>query len=211
MLFYLWREDKIVYLYRRIKYGQPIVIVSGLPRSGTSMLMKILEAGGMQVVTDGLRTADTDNPKGYYELEKVKELDKGTDKAWLAELRGKAVKIVSYFLEHLPNNNNYKVIFIERNLQEVIASQNKMLAHRGVAIDDPAGDEKMIQNYENHLRKVKYMLDHEPHFKVLFIDHSKLLKSPAEEVEKINRFLGGHLDRGKMAGVVDPSLYRNRK
>ena len=197
--------------YRKIKYGKPIIIVSGLPRSGTSMLMKILEAGGIEIVTDGVRTADDDNPKGYYEFEKVKDLDKNKDKSWLVELRGKAVKIVSYFLEHLPDNNNYKIIFIERNLREVIASQNKMLAHRGESVDDPAGDEKMIQNFENHLRKVKAMLDREPHFEALFVTHNVLLHSPTEQVERICQFLGGHLDREKMAGVVDPTLYRNRQ
>ncbi|MGA1875627.1 MAG: sulfotransferase domain-containing protein, partial [bacterium] len=108
-------------------------------------------------------------------------------------------------------DNNYKVIFIERDLQETIASQNKMLAHRGEPVDDPAGDEKMIRNFENHLRKIKYMLDHKPHFKVLFINHNRLLQNPAEQVVKINRFLGGHLDEKKMANVVDPSLYRNRQ
>lgn len=196
--------------YREIRYGKPIIIVSGLPRSGTSMLMKIVEAGGVEIVTDGLRTADDDNPKGYYEFEKIKDLDKNRDKSWVAELRGKAVKIVSYFLEKLPDNNNYKIIFIERNLQEVIASQNKMLVHRGEAVDDPAGDEKMIRNFENHLRKVKYLLGHEPHFEALFVIHNILLKSPDEQVEKICRFLGGHLDKKKMVDVIDPTLYRNR-
>jgi len=196
--------------YRKIRYGKPIIIVSGLPRSGTSMLMKILEAGGVEIATDGLRTADDDNPKGYYEFEKIKDLDKNRDKSWVAELRGKAVKIVSYFLEKLPDDNNYKIIFIERNLQEVIASQNKMLVHRGEAVDDPAGDEKMIRNFENHLSKVKYLLGHEPHFEALFVIHNMLLKSPDEQVKKICRFLGGHLDKKKMVDVVDPTLYRNR-
>lgn len=196
--------------YRKIKYGQPIIIVSGLPRSGTSMLMKMLESGGVKIVTDSMRTADDDNPKGYYEFEKVKQLDKGQDKSWLIEFRGQAIKIISFFLKDLPNNNNYKIIFIERNLQEVIASQNKMLVHRGEAVD-PAGDEKMIRNFENHLNKVKYMLSHEPHFNALFINHQMLLKNPTEQVEKICQFLGGHLDKEKMVGVIDPTLYRNRQ
>ena len=197
-------------LYRKIKYGYPIIIVSGLPRSGTSMLMKMLEAGGIEVISDRIRTADDDNPKGYYELEKVKGLDKSKDKSWLTELRGKAVKIISYFLKDLPNSNNYKIIFIERNLQEMIASQNKMLAHRGEAVDT-ASNEKMIKNFENHLRKTKYMLGNKPYFEVLFINYGHVLDSPVEEVEKINRFLGGHLDKEKMVGVIDPKLYRNRR
>lgn len=195
-------------LYRKIKYGDPIIIASGLPRSGTSMLMKMLEAGGIEIASDGIRTADDDNPKGYYELEKVKELDKSVDKSWLIELRGKAVKIISYFLKDLPKTNNYKIIFIERNLQEMIASQNKMLIRRGEVVD-PAGDEKMIKNFKNHLQKIKYMLGSEPHFDVLYINYGDMLKSPIKEVEKINQFLG-YLDKEKMIGIIDLELYRNR-
>jgi len=197
-------------LYRKIKYGDPIIIASGLPRSGTSMLMKMLEAGGIKIATDEIRSADYDNPKGYYELEKVKELDKSEDKSWLPELRGKAVKIISYFLKNLPKTNNYKIIFIERNLQEMIASQNKMLTHRGETVDQ-AGDEKMIKNFKNHLQKIKYMLANEPHFEVLYITYGDVLKSPIQEVEKINQFLGGYLDKEKMIGIIDPKLYRNRQ
>ncbi len=196
-------------LYRKIKYGDPIIIVSGLPRSGTSMLMKMLEAGGIEIASDEIRTADDDNPKGYYELEKVKELDKSEDKSWLAEFRGKAVKIISYFLKDLPKTNNYKIIFIERNLQEMITSQNKMLAHRGEVVD-PAGDEKMIKNFKTHLQKIKNMLGNEPHFELLYLNHSDVLKRPIKEVEKVNQFLGGYLDKEKMIGIIDPKLYRNR-
>lgn len=173
------------------------------------MLMKMLEAGGIEIASDGIRTADDDNPKGYYELEKVKELDKSEDKSWLTEFRGKAVKIISYFLKDLPKTNNYKIIFIERNLKEMIASQNKMLTHRGEVVD-PAGDEKMIKNFKNHLQKIKYMLGNEPHFDVLYINYGDVLKSPIKEVEKVNRFLGGYLDKEKMIGIIDPKLYRNR-
>ena len=120
-------------LVRRLRYGKAIVIVSGLPRSGTSMAMKMLEAGGMPILADGIRTADISNPKGYYEYEPVKELDKGGDVAWLAEARGKAVKIISFLLTWLPETYDYRVIFMQRDLREVLASQNAMLAHRGEA------------------------------------------------------------------------------
>ena len=156
--------------YRKIKYGKPIIIVSGLPRSGTSMLMKMLEAGGVEIASDGLRTADDDNPKGYYEMEKVKDLDKDKDKSWLKELQGRAIKIISYLLRDLPDNNNYKVIFVERNLEEMIASQNKMLVNRGKPID-PAIDKRMIQNFENHLWKTKNTVLNKPWFEVLYLDH----------------------------------------
>ena len=139
------------------KQGEPVIVVSGLPRSGTSMLMKMLEAGGVQVFTDGIRQADEDNPRGYFELEKVKNLQKQTDRSWLREARGKAVKVISQLLPELPPENTYKVLFINRNLHEVIASQNKMLLRRGEKVD-PASDERMRGLFEKHLEKTKSWL-----------------------------------------------------
>ena len=117
-------------IVRRARFGKPIVVVSGLPRSGTSMVMKMLEAGGVPVLTDGIRKADISNPKGYYEFEAVKALDKGGDVAWLADARGKAVKIISLLLTWLPETYNYQVIFMRRDLGEALASQDEMLRRR---------------------------------------------------------------------------------
>ena len=117
-------------LIRRLRRGRPIVVVSGLPRSGTSMAMKMIEAGGLPVVTDGLRHADASNPNGYYEFEHVKNLDKAGDLSWLAEARGKAVKIISFLITYLPEAYDYRVVFMQRDLSEVIASQNRMLDAR---------------------------------------------------------------------------------
>jgi hypothetical protein len=192
-----------------MKQGKPIIIVSGLPRSGTSMLMKMLDAGGLEIATDGERTADVDNPKGYYELERVKQLDKQTDKSWLKGLRGKTVKIISLLLKELPDDNTYKVIFVDRNLQEVIASQNKMLVHRGESVN-PDGDEKMIRTFEVHLQNIKAMLKSKPCFEVLYLNHRSILDNPAEEAAKISTFLGLNGQTEKMAAIVDPSLHRNR-
>ncbi|MFC1849925.1 sulfotransferase domain-containing protein [candidate division CSSED10-310 bacterium] len=196
--------------FRKTIYGKPIIIVSGLPRSGTSMMMKMLEAAGLGIVSDGVRTADDDNPKGYYELERIKDLDKNKDKSWLKDLRGKVVKIISFLLKELPRNNNYKVIFIERNLKEVIASQNKMLTHRQESGGN-VSDDKMITNYENHLWKIKYLLRNAPQFQVLYLNHRDVLQKPQEQAAKVNVFLGGTLNELEMAGVVDPNLYRNRE
>ena len=115
----------------------PIVVVSGLPRSGTSMMMQMLEAGGMEVMTDGLRAADEDNLKGYFEYETVKALH--TDRNWLPEARGKAVKIISELLKYLPETQTYRIIFLRRALEEVLASQDRMLVRRGVQPGGPAG------------------------------------------------------------------------
>ncbi|MEK6778014.1 MAG: sulfotransferase domain-containing protein [bacterium] len=194
---------------RKIKYGQPVIVVSGLPRSGTSMLMKMLEASGLKVASDGQRTADTDNPKGYYELERVKELDKGKDKSWVRDLRGKTVKVISYLLKDLPEGHFYKVVFLNRDLNEVMASQNKMLKHRCVPFD-PKDDGKMIRNFEAHLQEVQRMLHSDGRFDVLYLNHRDILNDPHTASEQINRFLGGHLEETKMSGVVDHNLYRNR-
>src|SRR3990172_7400630 len=92
--------------------GEPIVVVSGLPRSGTSMMMKMLEAGGMPILTDGERSADIDNPKGYFELERIKNLERETDKSYLRAARGKALKVISFLIKELPDDNDYRVIFM---------------------------------------------------------------------------------------------------
>jgi hypothetical protein len=200
-----WRQT-----YRRFRYGRPIVVVSGLPRSGTSMTMKMLEAGGIPVWLDGVRTADDQNPKGYYELERVKELDKGLDKTWVREGRGRAVKVISSLLEHLPTTNNYQVLFMSRNIQEVLDSQSKMLSQRGEG-GGPVSDGAMQTFYETHLRKVKYFLAHEPGFSALDVTYADVLADPEAMARRICTFLGANLNVAAMTGVVDDQLYRNRQ
>jgi len=139
-------------LTRRLKYGRPVVVVSGLPRSGTSMAMKMLEAGGMELVVDNIRTADEDNPKGYYEDERVKELAEMEDTSWLRGARGRVIKVVSSLLNYLPATNAYKVVFMRRNLHEVLASQTKMLVRRNE--ESHSDDEDLLKMYEAHLEKV---------------------------------------------------------
>ena len=196
--------------FRQLRYGRPIVVVSGLPRSGTSMMMKMLEAGGVPVWVDGIRAADHQNPKGYYELERVKELDKGGDQSWVREGRGRAVKVISSLLEHLPDSNNYRVLFMHRDLSEVLASQQKMLVDRGEQ-GGTAGDEALRKYYEMHLRKTKHLLTHAPHFSALTIDYGDALKNAKSLAERVSRFLGGRLDVPAMGAVVDGELYRNRR
>ncbi len=197
-------------IFSRLKHGEPIIIVSGLPRSGTSMMMKMLEAGGLEVLTDGVRTADEDNPKGYYEFERVKDLDKTTDKAWVGEAKGKVVKVISFLLKDLPPDFNYRVIFMRRRIGEILASQNKMLVRRGES-PDVAGDEKMARNYQAHLLKVNDLLRRAPNFEAIYVDYHDALEKPAESAEKIKRFLESNLDASKMTGIVDQQLYRNRQ
>jgi len=191
-----------------VKYGKPVVIVSGLPRSGTSMAMKMLDAGGMSQVIDGLRTADEDNPKGYFEDERVKDLHKMQDKTWVRDARGKALKVISFLLKDLPASNRYKVIFMRRHLDEVLASQNKMLQHRGEKSDTP--DDQMKKIYEEHLKQVFGLLSRQDHYEVLYLDYTGVLQDPRREAERIRSFVGLPLDVDKMAAVADKKLYRNR-
>ncbi len=187
--------------------AKPVVIVSGLPRSGTSMMMKMLEAGGMELIIDGIRTADEDNPKGYYEFERVKQLDKG-DTAWVAQAQGKAVKVISALLEHLPPEYEYKVLFMNRKMPEVLASQRKMLERRGEKSE--ISDEKLAELLRKHVQQVKLWLARQPNFAMLDLDYNAMLADPEPWAEKVNAFLGGGLDVRAMVEVVDPNLYRNR-
>jgi hypothetical protein len=198
----------LVRFYRRLRYGQPIVVVSGLPRSGTSMIMKMLEAGGLPVLTDGLRTADEDNPKGYYEVERVKGLAQDTDKSWLAEARGKGIKVISFLLKSLPPQFNYRVVFIRREMEEVLASQRKMLARRGETEATPP--ERMRALFEDDLWRASYQLKHRPEFETIELHYSAVLARPLVEAQRLAAFLGGGLDAEAMAAAVDPQLYRNR-
>ena len=195
-------------LYRKLRYGKPIIVVSGLPRSGTSMAMKMLEAGGLDVITDGVRTADVDNPKGYFELERVKNLYQDEDKAWLKGARGKAVKIISYLLKSLPPENNYKVLLMHRNLEEIVASQNKMLVNRQES--SATSDERALELLDADLRDAKFFLKRRPQFEVLELHYKDTLDQPREQARRIVEFLGEPLDVEKMAQVVDMQLYRNR-
>jgi len=196
-------------LFRKMRYGDPVVVVSGLPRSGTSMMMKMLEAAGLPILTDGERKADVDNPKGYYEYERVKDLEKEADKSYVRQARGKVLKVISFLLKDLPSDNFYRIIFMRRDLDEVLASQNKMLDHRGEA--NEVEDAKMKDLYKNHIFKVRAMVATLPNFEMIEIDHKSAMNDPASCAASVNKFLGGRYDESAMSGVVDTKLYRNRK
>ncbi len=183
-----------------------ITIVSGLPRTGTSMMMKMLEAGGMNVVTDNVRTADIDNPDGYYEFEKVKEIKE--DISWLAGAQGKVFKMVSMLLYDLPKDFRFKVVFMERDMDEMLASQRKMLKRLGKADNSDDSDTKAM--YARHLSRVKAWLSRQTNFEVLYMDYGETIAFPHKNARKLSRFFGNSLDIEKMASAVKPELYRNR-
>jgi hypothetical protein len=193
------------------KSGEPkvIIIVSGLPRSGTSMMMKMLEAAGLPILTDNLRTADASNPKGYYEFERVKKLKAG-DFDWLAEAQGKVVKVISALLEYLPNQYSYKIIFMRRDMNEVLSSQRQMLVRDGKP-DDKANDARLAELYETHLKQVETWLEQQPNMSTLYISYNQALRDPEPDLKRINQFLGAALDLKPMLAVVDQNLYRERR
>ena len=187
--------------------NEPIIVVSGLPRSGTSMMMKMLAQGGVPVITDELRRADDDNPNGYYELEVVRQLRDGNT-TWLKEANGKGVKIISSLLEYLPPDHEYKIIFMERDTRETLVSQKKMLDHRG---EEPKmSDQEMEQQFQTHLAALKPWLVRQPNMEVLYVNYNTLMSEPASACQKVMDFLELPLDKTQMLSVPDSQLYRNR-
>ena len=183
-----------------------ITVVSGLPRSGTSMMMQMLRAGGLTCLTDELREADISNPKGYFEFEKVKGLR--ADNSWLPEAKGKVIKIISHLLACLPPELNYKIIFMERDLGEVLASQRKMLVNQGQG-EENLSDERLGQIFAQQLRQVKKMLA-DRQISTLFLGYKDVLEDPVEVSTQLQAFLGNNLDQQAMRDVVDHNLYRQR-
>ena len=194
---------------RRRRYGEEVIVVSGLPRSGTSMMMKMLDATGLPIMTDHQRTADQDNPKGYFEYERVKDLAEETDKSWVRDARGKVLKVISHLLEALPDDNFYRIILMRRDFDEIIASQNKMLVRR--AEENPIEDAAAKEAYIRHLVDVRFMVRKRPNFEMIEVHFTQALQAPQTFVAEVSAFLGGSLDTNAMKTVIDPDLYRNRK
>jgi hypothetical protein len=186
-----------------------VTIVSGLPRSGTSMMMKMLEAGGIPPVTDKIREPDKDNPKGYYEFERVKQLTNG-DTEWIRDARGKAVKVIAALVEHLPLDYSYKVVFMRRNIDEILSSQKQMLIRRRETTDK-VDDAELAELFQKHLDHVMSWLAQQPNFEVLYVSYNDILHNPSPQVTLINQFFGNTLDVERMMEVVDPKLYRQRE
>ena len=198
---------KKVFAPRTSPKTQTVIVVSGLPRSGTSMMMKMLAEGGLPVLTDAVRSADEDNPNGYFELEAVKQLSEGY-KDWLADADRKIVKVISALLEHLPPEHHYKVLFMERQIPEILASQRKMLARRNET--SAVSDEEMEAQFREHLKVIKYWLARQPNMDVLYVDYNRMMADPDPTLRKIVDFLGLPLDVSKMRAVPNEGLYRNR-
>jgi hypothetical protein len=184
-----------------------ITIVSGLPRSGTSLMMQMLDAGGLPVLSDGERKADTDNPKGYLEWERIKQLPK--EPSLIAEAEGKVVKVISQLILSLPVGHEYRVVFMQRPLPEVLKSQDEMLRRRGNA-DSISGTSAIEEAFQRHLIEVNRWFADKPNAKVLRVHYHRVLREPKPVAEEIAAFLNVPLDLDAMVRQVDGSLYRNR-
>jgi hypothetical protein len=201
-------KNKFLQLFEKRERLPFIPIVSGLPRSGTSLMMSMLAAGGLAVMTDHLRIADDDNPVGYFELEDVKKLING-EHSWLAQSKGKAVKVISTLLPYLPDGYHYRIIFMRRPMEEVLASQRKMLINRGEN-PDKVSDDQMAEMFKGNLQQSERWMNSQSYATRIDINYRQLVTHPRPLVAEINTFLGGGLDEDKMLGVIDPSLYRQR-
>lgn len=190
-----------------------ITIVSGLPRSGTSLMMQMLAAGGLSVLADGLREPDEDNPRGYLELEAVKHADVPT--TWIENASGKAVKVIYRLLYDLPASRKYRVLFMRRRLTEVLASQRRMLDRRAAAASSPApeaavDEDTMTRLFTQELARLDVWRRQQPGFTFLDVDYNALLADPQPIIAAVDEFLGGGLDKTAMQTAVAPGLYRNR-
>lgn len=183
-----------------------ITVVSGLPRSGTSMMMRMLEAGGIPALTDELRTPDDDNPNGYYEFEDVKSIEDYS--TWIDLAPGHSVKMVYSLLKHLPADREYRVLFMRRNVDEILQSQKKMLERNGITTDIP--DATMKALFERELRQFYSWIPTQSHLKLVNISYNDLLSNPEGTIDQINRHFDETLDTEAMVQLVDPGLYRNR-
>jgi predicted AlkP superfamily phosphohydrolase/phosphomutase/tetratricopeptide (TPR) repeat protein len=184
-----------------------ITVVSGLPRTGTSLMMQMLAAGGIPPLTDGERGADADNPRGYFEHRAATRLRQQTD--WLRDAKGGAVKIVAQLLPHLPGEHHYRILFMERDLGEVLRSQSAMLRRLGRAAAK-LSDAQLAATYRRQLRQVAAWLARQPNCSVLHVPHAAAVADPGGTAARVAAFLGGDLDVAAMAAMVDPALYRQR-
>lgn len=184
-----------------------ITIVSGLPRSGTSLMMQMLAAGGLPTLTDERRAADASNPRGYLEFEPVKHLR--TDRTWLPSAVGHTVKIIHLLLRELPTDGGftYRVLLMKRPIAEVLASQRVMLERQGKPSAHPS---ILTPVYQAQLAQAEQWLRDQPDFSFLPIEYHRVIQTPATVAQEVTDFLGSTLDVVKMAAAVDPALHRQR-
>jgi hypothetical protein len=186
-----------------------VVVVSGLPRSGTSLMMKLLQKAGLPILTDNVRAADGDNQGGYYEYEPVKWMKEG-DKSWMKNAVGKGVKIISHLLPNLPAGYSYKVVFMTRDLREIIASQDAMLKNRHEMEEKPIDEGKLAQIFAQHVEKIRDWMANQANIEVIYVDYNQLVKNPVEQLKKLETPLNLKLNAADIISEINPAYYRQR-
>ncbi|MEQ9454679.1 MAG: hypothetical protein RLN76_08845 [Phycisphaeraceae bacterium] len=189
--------------------SEPIVVVSGIPRSGTSLMMQALDAGGVPSLSDGLRSADPDNPRGYYELEPVKKLATPGDHSWLEQAPGHVIKVIHSLVRYLPTEHHYKIIMLHRDLDEVLASQAAMLQRLGKT-GGRLDSERLKAIFRKQMEETVGLIQSRPEMDLYQTDYRRVILEPQPVMGEISQFLGG-LDVEAMVRAVDPSLYRQRR
>jgi hypothetical protein len=185
-----------------------ITVVSGYPRSGTSLMMQMLAAGGMPVLADEFKKPDAHNPRGYFEYERALKLGSEDETtAWVAEAPGKAVKVIAYQLQRLPDAFDYQVIFMKRKIVEVLASWGKMGLTRP---DVQLNEREQILAFKTEYAIYEARLMRQKNMRVLFVQYNDLLAHPPVHIARVCEFLAAPLDAHAMQGAIDPALYRNR-
>jgi hypothetical protein len=201
-----------IFIQRRLRqllFGRDVIIVSGLPRSGTSMMMKMLASGGLPLITDDARSPDEANPFGYFEHERVKSLPTDRDTSWLRAARGKGVKIVSPLLRYLPTTLNYRVVLMERDVREIAASQNEMLKRAGESTTT-VSERRLLEILDREQQAARDLLQRRARFVAIQVQYEHVLHHPQEQAERVASFLDCNLRVDHMASAVDHTLYRNR-
>ncbi len=185
-----------------------ITVVSGLPRSGTSMMMQMLEKGGLTLFTDEERAADDNNPRGYYEHDAVKNL--GQNSEFIKQAVDQSIKVIANLLHALPHRFRYKIIFMERDLNEIMSSQRRMLSRMGKKVRDDIYPTQVIEEQKRVIKRVKQWASRHANVEIIYIQHREVLDHPFEQALRINEFLDYKLLPELMVQAVDRSLYREK-
>ena len=191
-----------------------VTVVSGYPRSGTSLMMQMLEAGGLPVLKDeSFRPTDARNPRGYYEIEDALSLGaEGKTTDWVADAAGKGVKVIAYHLQYLPSGFDYRVVFMRRRIAEVLASSGELQMLR---TDSPLSEPDKVMAYKTEYALYEAWLLRQTHMRAVFVSYNDLLEDAAGPVAEVCAFLdappAGPLQPKRMIAAIDPALYRNRR
>lgn len=171
-------------------------------------MMRMLDVGGLSLLSDNLRAPNDDNLRGYYEFERVKKLPAG-DTAWLDGARGKAVKVISALLRYLPSDYTYRVLFMRRKMAEILASQRRML-ERCVQDDTPQSDPAMAAHFQDHLARVRVWLGQQSYLTFMEVDYNAMFVNAPAQLARVRKFLQRDLHLERMQAVIEPALYRHR-